>query len=374
MTESVLKNAHRVVVKVGSALVTNDGRGLDFEAIARWAMQIAALQKAGKEVLLVSSGAIAEGVLRLGWKSRPKRLFELQAAAAVGQMGLVQAYETRFAGHGIKTAQILLTHADLADRERYLNARDTLIEILRLGCVPIINENDTVVTDEIKVGDNDTLGALVTNLVEADAFVILTDQKGLYTADPRKDPTAVFVAQAVAGDPALEKMAGGAASTLSKGGMITKILAAKRAARSGAATIIASGREKDVLIRLSQGEAIGTELSPRQAPMHARSQWLADHLRCEGRVILDAGAAAALLKRKTSLLPVGVKAVEGDFVRGDVVACTDEKGVEIARGFANYASSEIRMIKGKHTEEIEGVLGYCAQPEFIHRDNLVMTV
>lgn len=374
MTESVLKNAHRVVVKVGSALVTNDGRGLDFEAIARWATQIAALQKAGKEVLLVSSGAIAEGVLRLGWKSRPKRLFELQAAAAVGQMGLVQAYETRFAGHGIKTAQILLTHADLADRERYLNARDTLIEILRLGCVPIINENDTVVTDEIKVGDNDTLGALVTNLVEADAFVILTDQKGLYTADPRKDPTAEFVAQAVAGDPALEKMAGGAASTLSKGGMITKILAAKRAARSGAATIIASGREKDVLIRLSQGEAIGTELSPRQAPMHARSQWLADHLRCEGRVILDAGAAAALLKRKTSLLPVGVKAVEGDFVRGDIVACTDEKGVEIARGLANYASSEIRMIKGKHTEEIEGVLGYCAQPEFIHRDNLVMTV
>ena len=374
MTESVLKNAHRVVVKVGSALVTNDGRGLDFEAIARWATQIAALQKAGKEVLLVSSGAIAEGVLRLGWKSRPKRLFELQAAAAVGQMGLVQAYETRFAGHGIKPAQILLTHADLADRERYLNARDTLIEILRLGCVPIINENDTVVTDEIKVGDNDTLGALVTNLVEADAFVILTDQKGLYTADPRKDPTAVFVAQAVAGDPALEKMAGGAASTLSKGGMITKILAAKRAARSGAATIIASGREKDVLIRLSQGEAIGTELSPRQAPMHARSQWLADHLGCEGRVILDAGAAAALLKRKTSLLPVGVKAVEGDFVRGDVVACTDEKGVEIARGLANYASSEIRMIKGKHTEEIEGVLGYCAQPEFIHRDNLVMTV
>lgn len=374
MTESVLKNAHRVVVKVGSALVTNDGRGLDFEAIARWATQIAALQKAGKEVLLVSSGAIAEGVLRLGWKSRPKRLFELQAAAAVGQMGLVQAYETRFAGHGIKTAQILLTHADLADRERYLNARDTLIEILRLGCVPIINENDTVVTDAIKVGDNDTLGALVTNLVEADAFVILTDQKGLYTADPRKDPTAEFVAQAVAGDPALEKMAGGAASTLSKGGMITKILAAKRAARSGAATIIASGREKDVLIRLSQGEAIGTELSPRRAPMHARSQWLADHLRCEGRVILDAGAAAALLKRKTSLLPVGVKAVEGDFVRGDVVACTDEKGVEIARGLANYASSEIRMIKGKHTEEIEGVLGYCAQPEFIHRDNLVMTV
>ena len=374
MTESVLKNAHRVVVKVGSALVTNDGRGLDFEAIARWATQIAALQKAGKEVLLVSSGAIAEGVLRLGWKSRPKRLFELQAAAAVGQMGLVQAYETRFAGHGIKTAQILLTHADLADRERYLNARDTLIEILRLGCGPTIYEIDTVVSDEIKVGDNDTLGALVTNLVEADAFVILTDQKGFYTADPRKDPTAEFVAQAVAGDPALEKMAGGAASTLSKGGMITKILAAKRAARSGAATIIASGRVKDVLIRLSQGEAIGTELSPRQAPMHARSQWLAEHLRCEGRVILDAGAAAALLKRKTSLLPVGVKAVEGDFVRGDVVACTDEKGVEIARGLANYASSEIRMIKGKHTEEIEGVLGYCAQPEFIHRDNLVMTV
>ena len=330
MQESALKVARRVVVKVGSALVTNDGHGLDMEAIGRWSEQIAALQGMGKQLVLVSSGAIAEGVLRLGWSKRPTRLCELQAAAAVGQMGLAQAYETRFSEHGIKTAQILLTHADLADRERYLNARETLIELLGLGVVPIINENDTVVTDEIKVGDNDTLGSLVTNLIEADALVILTDQKGLYTADPRKDPAAEFVSDAIAGDPCLEKMAGGAASSLSKGGMITKILAAKRAARSGATTVIASGRERNVLVRLASGEHIGTQLVAECEPLHAREQWIVDQLRPEGRVYLDAGATRALLEKKTSLLPVGIKQVDGDFVRGEVVGCVDESGREIA--------------------------------------------
>lgn len=371
-SESLLMQAQRVVVKVGSALVTNEGRGVDFGAIARWAEQIAALRQHGKEVVFVSSGAIVEGIRRLGWSTRPKRICELQAAAAVGQMKLAQAYEMCFAEHKISTAQILLTHADLADRERYLNARDTLTELLKLGVLPIINENDTVVTDEIKVGDNDTLGALVTNLVEADALVILTDQKGLYTADPRKDPAARFVAEAEAGDPALERMAGGAATVMSKGGMITKILAAKRAARSGAHTIIAWGREENVLVRMAEGEHLGTELRATHDPMHARNQWLADHLRCVGKVILDDGAATALLRRKTSLLPVGVKAVEGDFLRGEVVSCCDAAGKEIARGLANYASSEIALIKGRHTEEIEDFLGYAGQPEFIHRDNLVM--
>lgn len=374
MSESIVKTAQRIVVKVGSALVTNDGHGLDHEAITRWATQIAQLQKSGKEVVLVSSGAIAEGVLRLGWTERPKRVAQLQAAAAVGQMGLVQAYETRFSEHGIKTAQVLLTHADLSNRERYLNARETLIELLSLGVVPIINENDTVVTDEIKVGDNDTLGALVTNLIEADVLIILTDQRGLYTADPRKDPNAQFVSQATAGEPALEKMAGGAASTLSKGGMITKILAAKRAQRSGAATVIASGREPDVLVRLSQGEAIGTQLNAVYAPLHARQKWIVDQLRPEGTVHLDLGAAQALVKNKTSLLPVGVKSVTGDFIRGDLVGCIAPDGTEIARGLVNYSSSELRLIKGLHTEEIYKVLGFENQPEAIHRDNLVMMV
>lgn len=370
--ESIVKTARRVVVKVGSALVTNDGRGLDEAAIARWAAQIAALQKMGRQIVLVSSGAVAEGILRLGWNSRPTRLAELQAAAAVGQMGLVQAYETHFSEHGIRTAQILLTHADLSNRERYLNARETILTLLDLGVVPIINENDTVVNDEIKVGDNDTLGALVTNLIEADVLIILTDQNGLYTADPRKDPTAQFVSQATAGDPVLETMAGGAASTLSKGGMITKILAAKRAQRSGAATVIASGREERVLERLAGGEAIGTQLNAVHAPLHARQKWLIDQLRPEGTVHLDAGAARALLENKTSLLPVGIKFVMGEFLRGDVVGIVAPDGTEIARGLVNYASSELQLIKGLHTEEIQKVLGFENQPEAVHRDNLVM--
>ena len=367
--ESLLKEARRIVVKVGSALVTNDGRGLDVRAIERWAGQIAALRAMGREVLLVSSGAIAEGVLRIGWETRG---CELQAAAAVGQMGLAQAYEEHFGRHGIKTAQVLLTHANLADREQYLNARMTLIELLGLGIVPVINENDTVVTEEIKVGDNDTLGALVTNLVEADVLVILTDQRGLFTADPRSNPDAEFVQFAQAGDPALEKMAGGAASTLSKGGMITKILAAKRAARSGAGTIIASGREENVLVRLAQGEAIGTHLSPASSVLHAKKQWIADHLRAAGRLVLDSGAVRALKRDHTSLLPVGVKAVEGEFKRGEMVVCVDEAGCEIARGLVGYSSTEARRICRAHTDEVMQILGSMDAPEMIHRDNLVV--
>lgn len=374
MEQSALKQARRVVVKVGSALLTNDGRGLDRQMIENLAAQICTLVRDGKEVVFVSSGAIAEGVLRLGWSKRPERICELQAAAAVGQMGLVQAYETAFSAHDVKTAQILLTHADLSNRERYLNAREALLELLRLGVVPIINENDTVVTDEIKVGDNDTLGALVTNLIEADVLVILTDQRGLYTADPRKDPLAQFVSEASAGDPALEKMAGGAASSLSKGGMITKILAAKRAARSGSSTVIACGREENVLPRLAQGEAIGTQLTAVHAPWHARAKWLADQLRAQGLVVLDAGAAKALMEKKTSLLPVGIKAVQGDFVRGDVVGCLAPDGTEIARGLVNYDSSQLRLIAGKHCEEFAAILGFSGPEEAVHRDNMVMIV
>jgi glutamate 5-kinase len=326
MTPSVIAAAQRVVVKVGSALVTNEGRGLDHNRLARWAEQIAALSKQGKEVVLVSSGAIAEGMQRLGWRKRPHALPELQAAAAVGQMGLIEAYERCFKAHGLHSAQILLTHADLADRERYLNSRATLRTLLGLKVIPIINENDTVTTDEIKVGDNDTLGALVANLIEADALIILTDQPGLYTADPRKDPAAILVEEATAGDPELEKMAGGAGSAIGRGGMLTKILAAKRAARSGAHTVIASGREDKVLVRLAAGERIGSQLVAAQAPYAARRQWLADHLQVRGRLVLDAGAVTALTEQGKSLLPIGVSEVVGEFRRGEIVACVGPDG------------------------------------------------
>ncbi|VVE89710.1 glutamate 5-kinase [Pandoraea bronchicola] len=374
---SVIADAKRLVVKVGSSLVTNDGRGLDDVAIARWAQQIAALRHGGdgrppKQVVLVSSGAIAEGMQRLGWARRPKAIDELQAAAAVGQMGLAQVYETRFAEHGVRTAQILLTHADLADRERYLNARTTLLTLLRLGVVPIINENDTVVTDEIKFGDNDTLGALVTNLIDGDALVILTDQSGLYTADPRKHPDAEFVHEAAAGDERLEAMAGGAGTNIGRGGMLTKILAAKRAATSGAHTVIASGREADVLVRLAGGEAIGTQLVARTAVLTARKQWMADHLQVRGRVVIDAGACKKLVEEGKSLLPIGVIDVEGTFARGEVIACVDEAGHEVARGLSNYSASEARLIRRHPSSDIEQVLGFANEPELIHRDNLIL--
>ncbi|HQS22407.1 MULTISPECIES: glutamate 5-kinase [unclassified Acidovorax] len=377
MVSSVLRDARRIVVKVGSSLVTNEGRGLDETAIGEWSRQLAALVRGEggvpREVVMVSSGAIAEGMKRLGWTARPHEIHELQAAAAVGQMGLAQMYETKLREQGMGSAQVLLTHADLADRERYLNARSTLLTLLRLGVVPVINENDTVVTDEIKFGDNDTLGALVANLVEADALVILTDQKGLYTADPRKDPSAQFVHEAQAGDLALEAMAGGAGSSIGKGGMITKILAAKRAAGSGASTVIAWGREENVLVRLVQGEALGTLLVAQTAKTQARKQWMADHLQMRGAVVVDAGAAAKLRDEGKSLLPIGMTAVEGDFSRGEVIAVRDPSGREIARGLANYASAEARLLCRKPSSEFEKLLGYVAESEMVHRDNLVLT-
>lgn len=369
----VLRDARRIVVKVGSSLVTNEGRGLDETAIGEWCRQMSLLVRGGREVIMVSSGAIAEGMKRLGWTSRPHAIHELQAAAAVGQMGLAQMYETKLRENGLGSAQVLLTHADLADRERYLNARSTLLTLLKLGVVPVINENDTVVNDEIKFGDNDTLGALVANLVEADALVILTDQKGLYTADPRKDCSAQFVHEAKAGDPALEAMAGGAGSSLGRGGMITKILAAKRAAGSGASTVIAWGREPDVMVRLTEGEPIGTLLVAQTQKTQARKQWIADHLQLRGSVTVDAGAVGKLRDEGKSLLPIGMTAVDGDFSRGDVIAIRDADGAEMARGLANYASAEARLICRKPSNEFEKLLGYAAEPEMVHRDNLVLT-
>jgi len=370
---AVLRNAKRVVVKVGSSLVTNDGKGIDEHAIAHWARQLAALVGQGREVIMVSSGAVAEGMKRLGWRKRPSQVHELQAAAAVGQMGLVQMYESKLSAFNVGSAQVLLTHADLADRERYLNARSTLTTLLELGVVPVINENDTVVNDEIKFGDNDTLGALVANLVVADALIILTDQAGLYTADPRLDPTATVVHAAPAGDARLESMAGGAGSLIGKGGMITKVLAAKRAAASGASTVIASGHEPDVLLRLCRGEAIGTWLMAQTGKSQARKQWMADHLQLRGAVVIDAGAVIKVATEGKSLLPIGMTGVKGDFSRGDVIAIQDDKGREIARGLANYASAEAKLLCRKPSSQFEQLLGYAAEPEMVHRTNLVLT-
>ena len=375
-TSEVLRQARRIVIKVGSSLVTNEGRGLDEAAIGEWSRQMALLAGepgARREVVMVSSGAIAEGMKRLGWPKRPREVAELQAAAAVGQMGLAQMYETKLREQGLRSAQVLLTHADLADRERYLNARSTLLTLLQYQVLPVINENDTVVTDEIKVGDNDTLGALVANLIEADLLIILTDQKGLYTADPRSNPAAEFVHQARAGDPALERMAGGAGSSIGKGGMLTKILAAKRAAASGASTVIAWGREPDALLRLSRGERIGTLLVAPTQKLQARKQWIADHLQLRGALVVDEGAVAKLRGAGTSLLPIGMTQVEGVFARGDVVAIRDAAGAEVARGLANYSSAEARLLCRKPSSEINALLGYMAESEMVHRDNMVLS-
>ncbi len=366
-----IRTARRLVVKVGSALVTNNGEGLDHAALDDWARQIAALRAQGREVALVSSGAIAAGMQRLGWKKRPHEMHKLQAAAAVGQMSLVEAYEKAFSRHGLQTAQILLTHEDLSDRTRYLNARSTLTTLLELGAIPIINENDTVVTDEIKFGDNDTLGALVANLIEAEALIILTDQRGLYTADPRSNPEATLIAEGRAEDRQFEGMAGGAGSGISKGGMITKIRAAQRAARSGAHTCIASGRETDPLLRLAAGEAVGTLLYASSTPLQAKKQWLADHLQLAGTLVIDDGAVAALSNGR-SLLPVGVLEVRGDFERGAAIACRTVAGEEVARGLVNYSATECRLIARNPTSEIEKLLGYIDEPELIHRDNMVI--
>src|SRR5687767_4972350 len=369
---SVLEKARRLVVKVGSGLVTGGGRGLDLGALSRWAGEIAQMRQAGREVVLVSSGAIAAGMQRLGWERRPHALLELQAAAAVGQMGLIQAYESCFREHRLLTSQVLLTHDDLSDRKRYLNARSTLRTLLTLKVIPVINENDTVASDEIRFGDNDTLAALVTNLIEADVLVILTDQAGLHDRDPRRHADARLVAEGRAGDPALEAMAGGAGSAIALGGMLTKVLAAKRAARSGAHTVIASGRESDVLLKLAAGTALGTQLTAERATLAARKQWLADHLQVRGHLVLDAGAAKALTAQGKSLLPIGVTAAIGDFERGEAVGCLDEARREIARGLVNYSAAETRRILRTPSAEIEAKLGYVGEPELIHRDNLVL--
>jgi len=373
MTEQrkFLSRAHRCVVKIGSALLTNNGVGLDIPAITGWAGQIARLRARGLEVVLVSSGAVAAGMQRLGFTVRPHALHELQALAAVGQMGLVQLYESLFQQHGIHTAQVLLTHDDLASRERYLNARSTLRTLLELKVVPVINENDTVATEEIRFGDNDTLAALVANLVEAELLVILTDQAGLYDKDPRQHADAVLVQEGEAGDPRLLEMAGGSGS-LGRGGMRTKLLAAAKAQRSGAATVIASGREPNVLTRLIDGEAIGTCLTPSTERIAARKQWLAGQLQIHGRLTLDEGAVRVLRESGRSLLPVGVKAVEGRFARGEVVACVDGAGREVARGLVNYSDDETRRILGQASDRIEAILGYVDEPELIHRDNMVL--
>ena len=367
-----LGQTQRWVIKIGSAMITNNGRGLDRDMISTWAEQMSILHQQGKELLLVSSGAVAEGMRRLGQTRRPAELYALQAAAAVGQMGLVQAYESQFQRHGIRTAQVLLTHDDAADRKRYLNIRSTLRTLLRLGVISVINENDTVAYDEIRFGDNDTLGALVANLVEADLLIILTDQRGMYKRDPRHFPDAQLISEANAGDPALEAMSG-AGSNLGRGGMLTKVRAAAKAARSGTSTLIAWGHEPNVLLRIAQGDnTFGTLLRPDKSPLVARKQWLAAQLQVRGQLRLDAGAVQVLTQSGRSLLPVGVQGMEGEFSRGELVACLAPDGREIARGLVNYSAADSAKIIGHTSERIEALLGYVDEPELIHRDNLVL--
>jgi glutamate 5-kinase len=367
-----LTKTKRLVIKIGSSLLTAQGQGLDANAISDWVKQIAELHKQGVELLLVSSGAVAEGMKRMGWMKRPHALYELQAAAAIGQMGLIQTYESFFKQHDIHTAQVLLTHDDLSNRKRYLNARSTLTTLLKLGVVPVINENDTVTTDEFRFGDNDSLAALVVNLVEADTLILLTDQAGIYDKDPREHSDARLIDEFDASDSSLDDMVSGKAGALGRGGMYTKVRAARLAARSGAVTVIAYGSENDIISRVYQGEAIGTLLLPDQEPVVARKQWLASHLQPKGKLVLDDGAVKVLRESGRSLLPVGVSDVQGHFARGEVVACVDQRGREIARGLVNYSSSESMTIKGQPSHQIETLLGYVDEPELIHRDNLVL--
>jgi len=367
-----IRNTKRCVIKIGSALLTNDGAGLNMTGIATWVEQISALQKNDIEVVLVSSGAVAEGMCRLGITKRPDTLHDLQAAAAVGQMGLIQSYESEFQKYDLHTAQILLTHDDLSNRQRYLNARNTVRSLLNLGVIPVINENDTVVTDEIRFGDNDTLAALVANLVEADYLLILTDQNGLFDRNPREHDDAKLIAEAAAEDNSLAAMAEGGAGIFGRGGMATKVSAAKLAARSGTSTLIAAGNEQNVITRIFSGESLGTLLYAEQTPVAARKQWLAGHLQIKGQLILDVGAVNKLCESGSSLLAVGVKHVKGDFSRGEIVSCITEDGNEIARGLVNYSADDIEQIKGKVSNEIESILGYIDNAELIHRDNLVL--
>jgi glutamate 5-kinase len=373
MTREIATDAKRWVIKIGSALLTNNGAGLDRNAIDGWVDQIADLLLQGKEVVLVSSGAIAEGIVRLGWQQRPDSIHELQAAAAVGQMGLIQAYESSFQRFDRLTAQILLDHDDMASRQRYLNARGVLQTLMSLTVVPIVNENDTVVTDEIRFGDNDSLAALVANLIDADMLVILTDKDGLYSANPDLEPDAHLIAQAMADDTSLDALAGGSSGTLGRGGMITKLQAARLAARSGCSTIIVGGRNANILHQVATGDEVGTLLSAGQKPLAARKQWLAGHLQVKGQLVLDAGAVKVLTEQGRSLLAVGVRQVVGTFTRGDLVSCVNADGLEIARGLVNYNANEAVRILGQSTESIAGILGYREDDELIHRDNLVIT-
>ncbi|WP_335342754.1 glutamate 5-kinase [Sedimenticola sp.] len=372
MSREKFTSANRWVVKIGSALLTADGKGLAREALAGWVEQMSSWVLAGNELILVSSGAVAEGMSRMGWTARPTTLHELQAAAAIGQMGLVRAYETCFQKHGLHTAQVLLTHDDLTNRKRYLNARSTLRTLIRLGVVPVVNENDTVANQELRFGDNDTLAALVANLVEADLLVLLTDQQGLYDCDPRYNPEAVLIDESRVDDPMLDQVAGGSSGLLGQGGMVTKVRAARLAARSGTATIIAPGVGDKVLTRIAAGEPVGTLLLPVQEAEAARKRWLAGHLQVRGRLVVDAGAVRVLRESGRSLLAVGVKQVIGKFSRGEMVVCVDEQGREIARGLVNYNSTESDRIKGVASGRIQEILGYVDEEELIHRDNLVL--
>jgi glutamate 5-kinase len=372
MSRNRIPQTRRWVVKIGSALLTEDGKGLARERLSSWVEQMASWVLAGRELVLVSSGAVAEGMSRMGWSVRPTALHELQAAAAIGQMGLIRAYETCFQKRGLHTAQVLLTHEDLTDRQRYLNARSTLRTLLQLGVVPVVNENDTVATDELRFGDNDTLAALVANLVEADLLVLLTDQEGLFDSDPRFNSDAKLISEIRVDNTDLDRVAGGSVSGLGLGGMVTKVRAARLAARSGTATIIGPGADEEVLTRIGQGEEIGTLMVPVQEPTAARKLWLAGHLRVRGRLVLDAGAVNVLKERGSSLLAVGVKEVSGGFGRGEMVSCVDEQGREVARGLVNYDALETVKIKGPPSSRIREILGYIDEEELIHRDNLVL--
>lgn len=373
MNREELKNTKRWVIKIGSALLTDDGQGLNKSALAQWVSQMVTLKQQGVEVVLVSSGSIAEGMKRLGWTSRPSALNELQAAASVGQMGLIQAYESQFAEFNIQSAQILMTHDDLSNRKRYLNVKNTIETLLEYGVVPIINENDAVVTDEICFGDNDTLGALTANLISADVMVILTDQQGLYNDNPRENPNAKLISEAQVSRKDIEAMASPEGGALGKGGMYTKVMAAKRAARSGTATLIASGREPDILPKLFRGESLGTLLIPDLEPLTARQQWLAGHLQVKGTLVLDSGAIEMIRSSGKSLLPIGVKSQGGLFQRGEMVVCYDESGHEVARGLINYPANESAKLLGQPSNQIESILGYIDDESLIHRDNLVLT-
>jgi len=372
MQRSELKQTKRWVIKIGSALLTNDGQGLNREALAGWVEQMVELKRQGVEVIIVSSGSVAEGMKRMGWKTRPHLLNELQAAASVGQMGLIQAYESNFANYDIHTAQILMTHDDLSDRKRYLNVKGAVETLLEYGVVPIINENDTVVTDEIRFGDNDTLAALSANLLSADVLVILTDQKGLYNDNPRENPNAELISEAEVSRKDIESMASSEGGALGKGGMYTKVMAAKRAARSGTATLIASGRAENIIPKLFNGDQEGTLLVPDLEPLTARQQWLAGHLQAKGTLIIDQGAVEVLKNSGRSLLPIGVKEIKGIFQRGEMVVCEDESGKRIARGLVNYASNEAKQIVGKPSGQIESILGFIEDESIVHRDNLVL--